>query len=364
MTQSKLTIRTMIARPVNVPMTSPLQTSSGLIATVPLVLIDIQTEEGITGSSYVFAYTPLALKAITQLISNLESVIKGDIAAPIAIEQKLQGRFRLLGPQGLTGMAMAGIDMALWDALAKAADMPLVRLLGGEIKPIPAYNSCGLGIIGAEKAAVEAQELVAPGFKAVKVRLGYPELETDLAVVQAVRKAVGDKVHIMVDFNQSLTVPEALRRSHALEQENLYWIEEPVVADNYAGHAQISHEIKTPIQLGENWWGAHDMAKSIAAGASDFVMPDVTKIGGVTGWLRAAALAEAAGLPMSCHLFPEISSHLLAITPTRHWLEYVDFANPILQEPTKIENGNAIIPDVPGTGISWNEETIKHYLFE
>ncbi len=353
-----------MARAVNVPMARPLQTSGGLIATVPLVLIDIQTEEGFVGSGYLFAYTPLALKPLCQLVMNLENIIKGDSASPVTIQQKLQGRFRLLGPQGLTGMAMAGIDMALWDALAKAANMTLVRLLGGEIKPIPAYNSCGLGIIGAEKAAIEARELVAPGFKAVKIRLGYPELETDLAVVRAVRKAVGDSIQLMVDFNQSLTLPEALRRSYALDQEGLYWIEEPISADNYDGHAQISREIKTPVQLGENWWGSHDMAKSIGAGASDFVMPDVMKIGGVTGWLRASALAEAAGLPMSCHLFPEISAHLLAITPTSHWLEYVGFANPILQEPIIIKEGSAIIPDVPGTGISWNEEAVIRYLID
>ena len=360
----QLTIRSIRARAVNVPMQRPLQTSGGLVGTSPLVLIDIQTEEGITGHSYVFCYTPLALKPITQLLLNLEELIKGDTLAPFTLEQKLQQRFRLLGPQGFIGIALAGIDMALWDALAKACELPLVRLLGGESRAIPSYNSCGLGIIGKERAATEAQELVAPGFQALKVRLGYPDLQTDVEVIHAIRNAVGNDVLLMVDYNQSLSVPEAIRRIHALDDEDLAWIEEPVLADDYVGHAHISRAAKTPIQLGENWWGPHDMSKALQVQACDLVMPDVMKIGGVTGWLRAAALAEAAGLPMSCHLFPEISAHLLAITPTCHWLEYVDFANPILREPLKIEQGYTTPPNASGIGLVWDEDAIRHFLIE
>ena len=364
MTQHKLTVRSLQARAVNVPMQRPLQTSGGLVGTAPLVLIDIRTEEGVTGSSYVFCYTPLALKPITQLLTNLEEVIKGDFLAPFAIEQKLQRRFRLVGPQGFTGMVLAGIDMAVWDALAKASEMPLVRLLGGESRPIPAYNSCGLGIIGSERAGAESQELVEPGFDAIKVRLGYPDLETDVAVVRAVRRSIGEGVLLMADYNQSLTVPEAIRRIHALDEERLLWVEEPTLADDYAGHARIRREAKTAIQIGENWWGPHDMSKALAAGASDFVMPDVMKIGGVTGWLRAAALAEPAGVPMSSHLFPEISAHLLAVTPTCHWLEYVDWANPILSEPLRVDGGRALVSSAPGIGIMWEEKAIRHFLVQ
>ncbi len=360
----KLTIRGLRVRAVNVPMARPLQTSGGAVGTVPLVLIDLETDEGISGCAYVFCYTPIALKPVSQLSANMETLIKGDLVAPMAIEQKLQRQFRLLGPQGLTGMAMAGIDMAVWDALAKACTTPLVRLLGGEPRPIPAYNSCGLGMIGSQRATLEAKELVAPGFNAIKVRLGYPDVTTDIEVIRSVRRAVGEDIHLMVDYNQSLSVPEAIKRTQALDSESLYWIEEPTVADDVVGHAQISRETKTPIQIGENWWGPHDMAKSIAAGASDFVMPDVMKIGGVTGWMRAAALAEAAGLPVSSHLFPEISAHLLAVTPTSHWLEYVDWANPILKEPLRIQNGHAIISDAPGNGIRWDEAGVKRCLVE
>jgi mandelate racemase len=359
---ARLTIRALRARPVNVPLRRPLQTGGGLVETAPLVLIDLHTEEGLTGHSYVFCYTPLALLPAAQLIANFEALVKGDAVAPLAIEQKLRRRLRLLGPQGLTGVALAGIDMAAWDALAKAHGAPLVRLLGGEPRPIPAYNSCGLGLIGADKAGAEARELIDPGFKALKVRLGYPELEADLAAVRAVRQAAGAGASVMADYNQSLSVAEAVRRGAALDGEGLDWIEEPTLADDDAGHAQISRELRTPVQIGENWWGPREMGRSLAAGASDFVMPDVMKIGGVTGWLRAAALAEAAGLPLSSHLFPEVSAHLLAVTPTAHWLEYVDFADPILREPLRVANGHALIAEAPGIGISWDEEAVAQHL--
>ena len=361
---TELTIRALRARPVDVPMRRPLKTSGGEVGTAAMVLIDLLTEEGITGSSYVFCPTPLVLEPVAKLLSNLAPLIEGDPLAPVTIERKLQRTFRLLGPQGLTAMSTAGIDMAAWDALAKACEMPLVRLLGGEPREVPAYNSCGLGMIGPERAAEEAQELVAPGFGAIKVRLGYPELETDVEVVRAVRGSVGEDVVLMADYNQSLSVAEASRRAAALEDEELYWIEEPIRADDYSGHAQVRREAKTPIQMGENWWGPHDAAKSIEAGASDYAMPDAMKIGGVTGWLRAASLAEAAGLPLSSHLFPEISAHLLAVAPTGHWLEYVDWANPILEEPLRVEDGHASLRSVPGIGLSWDEGAIRRYSLQ
>ncbi|HEX9178889.1 MAG TPA: enolase C-terminal domain-like protein [Burkholderiales bacterium] len=361
-TPSRLTVRDLRVRAVNVPMRLPLQTSGGTVGIAPLALIDLHTAEGVTGCAYLFCYTPLVLKPVAQLLENLAPLIRGDPVAPLELERKLQGRFRLLGEKGLTGMAMAGIDMAAWDALARAAGMPLARLLGGEPRRIPAYNSCGLGIIGVERAAAEARELAAPGFRAIKVRLGYPDVKTDVAVVRAVKRAIGDGVELMSDYNQSLSVPEAIRRARALEGEGLYWIEEPARADDFTGHAEIRNKAGTPIQIGENWWGSREMAKSVEAGASDLGMPDAMKIGGVSGWLRAAGIAEAAGMPLSSHLFPEISAHLLAVSPTCHWLEYVDWASPVLQNPLRIEGGEAVIPDGPGTGISWDEAAVQRFL--
>lgn len=361
-TPTRLTLRSLSARAVNVPMRLPLQTSSGSVRTAPLALIDLLTEEGITGRTYLFCYTPLVLKPVCELIGNLEPVLRGTSAAPLELSRALQARFRLLGAKGLVGMALAGIDMAAWDALAKAERRPLARALGAELMPIPAYNSCGLGLVGPDAAPAEAEALVSSGFKAIKVRLGYPDVATDIAVVRAVRSAIGDGIRLMSDYNQSLTVPEAEHRVQALADEGLTWIEEPCLAHDYPGHARVRARSRCPIQIGENWWGPGEMAASLAAGASDLGMPDAMKIGGVTGWMQAAALAESAGMPISTHLFPEVSVHLMAATPTRHWLEFVDWASPILETPMAITNGMAHAPDAAGTGIEWNEAGIGRFL--
>ena len=362
MTHNNLTVQSLHARAVEVPMPRPLLTGSGQVSIAPLVLLDLETEQGITGCSYIFGYTPLTLKALVGFLNEVEALIKGQPVSPLAMAENLSQRFRLLGIQGLVGMALAGIDIAAWDILAKAAELPLVRLLGGQEQPISAYNSCGLGISKSEHLSAEAAELVEPGFRAVKVRLGYPDIAADVAAVRAVRRAVGDDILIMSDYNQSLSVPEAQQRARQLDAEGLYWIEEPTRAEDYAGHAQIRSTARTPIQIGENCWGPNDMAKALAAEACDFFMPDVIKIGGVTGWLRAIALAEPIGMPISSHLYPEVSAQLLALTPTRHWLEYMDWANVILQEPLTIKDGRAVISEAPGNGLAWNEEAVARYL--
>ena len=354
-----LTIRGLNIRAVRVPLSRPHPTAGGTVSEAPLVLVDLVTDDGITGSAYVFCYTPLALAPVARLVANLEEVIAGMPLAPLTIERALQARFRLLGSQGLTGIAMAAVDMAAWDALARTVGLPLVRLLGGEARPIPVYNSLGMG--GVDLAARETEESAAAGFHGVKYKIGYPDVQTDLAVVRAARKAGNDLI-VMVDYNQSLDVPEAVRRGRLLDGEGIGWIEEPTTADDFTGHAQIAREVATPIQIGENWWGTHDMAKSLAAAASDYVMVDLMKIGGISGWLRAAALAEPGGVRLSSHLFPEVSVHLMAVTPTAHWLEWLDLASPILQEPLRIENGCATPTDAPGSGIAWNEEAVVRYL--
>jgi mandelate racemase len=145
------------------------------------------------------------------------------------------------------------------------------------------------------------------------------------------------------------------------DEGGVYWIEEPVRADDFSGSHQVRLKVNTPIQIGENFMGPEQMAQALAAGACDYVMPDAQRIGGVTGWLRAAALAQGAGVEMSSHLFPEASCHLLAATPTCHWLEYVDWADPILKNPVELKGGNVVIPERPGLGMEWNEKAVKRY---
>jgi mandelate racemase len=358
----KLRIKSVRVRAVAAPMKRPLATSTGAVSVAPLLLIDLHTDAGIVGRSYLFAIGRTNLKPIAALVEGMAEMLKGDAVAPFDIEAKLRKRHTLLGVHNIVLFAMSGIDMAAWDALGQAMKQPLVRLLGGAPRPVLAYNSKGLGIMPLKPLVKEAGELVAEGFSAVKLRLGRPEAKDDLEAVRAVKKLVGPAIALMVDFNQGLTVAEALKRGRMIDEEGgVLWIEEPVRADDFAGNARIARELATPIQIGENFMGPEQMAQALAAGACDFAMPDAQRIGGVTGWMRAAALAQGAGMEMSSHLFPEVSCHLLAVTPTCHWLEYVDWADPILQEPLRLKDGHALIPDRPGIGMTWDERAVKRY---
>ena len=357
---SLLTIKGLRVRPVDVPLTPPLQTAAGPFRSAPLVLLDLLTEEGVTGRAYLFAYTPAALGPAAMMAANLEPLVRGQPLAPTALGQAA-ARFKLLGTQGLVGMALGLLDMAAWDAHARALGLPLVRLLGGSGKErTPRYASLR-GWTAAELAE-EAGQAAAMGFRAVKLKFGHPTLEAELDVLRAVRGAVGDGVQVFVDPNQAFTVPEAIRRVPAYDDAGVAWLEEPVRAEDLAGHAAIAAAARLPVQRGENDWNPHDVARSLAAGASDLLMPDVNKVGGVSGWMRAAALAEAVGVPVSSHLFVEFSSHLLAATPARHWLEWLDIARPILAEGSpEIEGGCGIPLASPGAGLVWDEAAVARY---
>jgi len=360
----RLTIRDVKTYAVEVPLTYPLGTSVATITKAPLLLVDLRTEEGTTGRSYVFCYRPSGPWAIDRVLQDAVSLVKGELVAPLDIAAKLARRFTLFGVTGVVRMALSTLDAALWDALAVAAGVPLAILLGARPKPIPAYNSSGLGLMQPEAAADEAERLLAGGFRSVKLRLGHPTLEQDLAVTRAVRKRLPDEIGLPVDYNQALTVAEAVRRGRALESEGIAWLEEPIRHDDYAGNAAIARELAVPVQIGENFNGAEAMAEALSAGACDYVMPDASRIGGVSGWIQAAGMAAAHRIEMSSHLFPEISAHLLAATPTCHYLEYVDWADAILEEPLQIRDGFAHIPDCPGTGLIWKPEAVKALSLE
>jgi mandelate racemase len=349
-------------RAVAAPMKRPLVTSIATVGVAPLLLLDLETDAGIVGRSYLFALAKHNLAPLAKLVEAMGEMVKGDEVAPFDLERKLRARHALLGVHNMVLFAMSGIDMAAWDALGQALEQPLVRLLGARPRPIPAYNSKGLGILPENELAKEAGELVDEGFRAIKLRLGRARAADDLNALKAVKKQIGPDITLMVDFNQALSVAEAIARGRMIDDEGgVTWIEEPVRADDFAGAARVRSEVKTPIQIGENFMGPEQMAQALAASACDYVMPDAERIGGVTGWMRAAALAQGAGMEMSSHLFPEVSCHLLAATPTCHWLEYVDWADPVLEQSVQLKDGHVLVPESPGIGIRWNERAVERY---
>ena len=361
---AKLTFRSLEARAVSVPLRRPVVSKVGHFNEWPLILIDLYTNEGIVGRSYLEPYLRNAARSIIPILENLGASWTGKALAPLHQFEMNRRSLNLLGYEGIAMIAVAGLDMAIWDALAKAAGLPLAVLLGGTLEPVPAYNSNGLWLIDVPRLAQEASELAAEGaFKGLKLRLGRDRLADDLAAINEVRNGAGADIKLMVDFNQGQSFGDALMRCHALDDQGLYWFEEPVTYDNLSGCAQLTRELKTPVQLGENFYGPRALHDAIRMQACDYVMPDLMRIGGVSGWLRAAPIAAAAGMQVSTHLYPEVAAHLLRVTETAHWLEWQDWADPILKAPFPVKDGCVHIPDLPGAGIEWDEGAVQRDLY-
>jgi len=359
MSKATPTIRGVKARAVVAPISRPVKNAFGSIEAAPLVLIDVATDQGVTGRSYIFAYTAMALKPLVHLIDEIGKELVGRAIAPLDLMSAMDARFRLLGWQGLVGMAVSGLDMAFWDGLGKIAGKPLVELLGGSVRPIKAYDS--YGAVDPKADERDLRRSLELGFRGIKIKGGLGDAATDERIVKGVRALLGPDIALMIDFNQSLDPAEALRRIARLAPYDLAWVEEPVPQESLLGHAEVRKSSTIPIQAGENWWFPRGFAEAIAVGASDLIMPDLMKIGGVTGWLRIAGQAEAASIPMSSHLFAEASAHMLGVTPTAHWLEVLDLAASILADPIKINDGT-LTARGPGLGLEWNETAVSKYL--
>ena len=356
---ASLTFKSIAARPVVLKLKRPVVARIATITDWPLILIDLYTEEGIVGRSYLEPYIAKSMRYLVPAIHDLGAQLKGHRVSPVELYGLARKSLHFVGYQGLSMIAVSGLDMAAWDALAKAAGMPLCVLLGGSVGAVKAYNSNGLWLGEPAATAAEAAELRDEGgFTGLKLRLGREQVADDLATIAAVRHAVGDDIELMVDFNQGLHRGEALQRCHMIDDLGLAWIEEPIVYDDLEGYARLAAELKTPIQIGENFYGPRDLYRALESKACDYVMPDFMRIGGVTGWLRAAAIAGTAGIPMSTHLYPEVAAQVMRVTETAHWLEWQDWADPILQKPYEIRDSMLHIPNVPGIGLEWDEAAV------
>ena len=360
---ASLTFKSIRARPVVLKLKRPVVARIATIADWPMILIDVFTEEGVVGRAYLEPYTIKTMRYLVPALHDFGAMLKGRRVAPFELYDIARKSLHFVGYEGQSMIAVAGLDMAAWDALARAANLPLCVLLGGSVGPVKAYNSNGLWLQPPQALGDEAIALRDEGgFAGLKIRLGRDRAQDDLAAIAAVRSAVGDDMALMADYNQGLDFAEALQRCHMVDDLGLAWIEEPIVYDNLDGYAQLTAQLTTPIQIGENFYGVRDLHMALQMKACDFVMPDFMRIGGVTGWMRAAAIAGAAGIPMSTHLYPEVAAHVMRVTETAHWLEWQDWANPILKTPYRLENGMLHIPDAPGLGLEWDEDAVRRHL--
>jgi mandelate racemase len=352
-----------------VPVRRVLNTRVGRFTRGPFLLIDLELKGGGAGRALCFTFIPLGLKVVPILLEELVASIKGrkiTCADAPAVHDACRKKLTHLGHEGAAQMALSMLDMALHDALAREAGLPLWKLLGGTDDPLPTYHSCGLGIAEPADVAREAREMLLEhgGFTHMKLRMGRDHAADEVAAYKAVRSAVGPDVLISCDFNQALPVAAALETCRTIDGLGLAWIEEPVAYDDYDTQTRLATKLSTPIQIGENWWSWRVGKAAIEMGACDYVMPDLLRIGGVTGWMRLARVAEARAVPLSSHLSPDYSAHVLAATPTKHWLEFMDWGQDLLRDPVVPVKGFTTPPNTPGTGVEWNEKTVEACLVD
>ncbi|WP_137700896.1 enolase C-terminal domain-like protein [Marimonas lutisalis] len=331
---------------------TPLQTSSGSLEVAPLITIQVLTDCGIVGESYLFSPNQTLLPALSEAIKAVFQVVQNDPCLPETITDKVLQHFTLFGGTGIVTMAMAAIDMAVWDVVGKAVGKPLYRVLGGASPEVTTYESSGLGIGDPNTIRQQAESFLEDGNTIMKLRLGYDALTDDMQVLEMLTSAFGSSVQFLVDYNQGLTPREAATRCKEIDTFGLLWIEEPVRADLLEETAYLKAELQTPVQIGENLWSLAEVERALRLSASTYLMPDVGKIGGVTQWLRAATLADQYGVKISSHLYPEISGHLLAAIPNAHFVEYADWTANQFSGHTRPSDNRLKVSDQPGFGLS------------
>jgi L-alanine-DL-glutamate epimerase-like enolase superfamily enzyme len=352
-------------RLVDLPLARPLVARVGQYRTMPHVLVDLETDQGLVGQSYCLAFNPAWAKAIDALLHGLAGQVRGlDPRETLPLYRRMLQVSTMAGRRGLAIFAISAIDTAAWDLAAKAVGLPLWRLLGGSSAPVATYASEGLWLTDdLDRLAEEAREILSQGFRAIKMRLGRADEAADLRAARVVREAIGPETVLLADANQGWDANYALRVGRKLEAEgiDLTWFEEPIPHDDLAGQARLAAELATPLATGENAYLPFGFRELIEARAADVLMPDLERIGGVTGWLQTAALAEAWRLPLASHLFPEVSCHLLAASPTGYYLEHMPWTQPLLAEKLSLVDGRVPLPDRPGLGLVWDEDAIARW---
>ncbi|MDU0315049.1 mandelate racemase/muconate lactonizing enzyme family protein [Phycicoccus sp. M110.8] len=324
---------------------------------VVLLFAEIATEQGHSGTGFSYskrAGGPAQFAHAKEVADGLLGEDPNDIAK---VYDKLLWAGASIGRSGVATQALAAIDIALWDLKARRADLPLSKLIGSHRDSVRTYNTSG-GFLHAsiEEVKERASQSVAAGIGGIKIKVGQPDTRRDLQRLTAVREHLGDGVPLMVDANQQWDRATALRFGRAVEDLGLVWIEEPLDAYDAEGHAQLAAALDTPIATGEMLSSVAEHVRLIEARAADIIQPDAPRVGGITPFLRLAALADHAGLQLAPHFAMEIHLHLAACYPREPWVEHFEWLDPLFNERLETRDGRMVVPDRPGLGFTLSEQ--------
>lgn len=324
---------------------------------VHFLFAEITTADGFGGVGFSYskrAGGPAQFAHAKQVADNLLGEDPNDIGR---LYVKLLWAGASVGRSGVAVQALAAIDVALWDLKAKRAGLPLAKLIGAHRDSVRTYNTSG-GFLNAplEQVLENATAAREAGIGGIKIKVGHPDHRVDMTRLDAMRTHLGDDFPLMVDANQQWDRPTALRMCRAMEPYNLTWIEEPLDAYDYVGHADLARAIDTQIATGEMLASVAEHVKLIEQGSCDVIQPDAPRVGGITEFLKLTTLAAQAGLTLAPHFAMEIHCHLAATYPTEPWVEHFDWLDPLFNERMAIADGRMIVSDRPGLGITLSDQ--------
>ncbi|HWU18102.1 MAG TPA: mandelate racemase/muconate lactonizing enzyme family protein [Devosia sp.] len=353
-------VTNLITLPARRQLERPIGNATAQISTMSYLAIRLETDEGLVGENLIFTIRPEQLKLLDAMVHVLrDAVIDRDPTDTAGFWADSWRRINFIGFAGVSIMGISALDGALWDLRGKAAGLSVSQLVGRARNRVPSYASGGLWLTQSiDEIARQAADFVAEGFGGVKLRLAG-KAAIDLPRIRAVREAIGPDVALMVDVNQGLDAKAAIALGRQMEAFDIAWFEEPVAAHELEQSALVARALDMPIASGENEYTIHGFRRMAETGAADIWMPDLQRVGGPSEFLRVGALAAAHGLPVSSHLFPEMSLHMMAALPNATLLEHVDWFTPFYAEPLELVGGEALVPDRPGWGFGLDLERLR-----
>lgn len=325
------------------------------------ILVRLTDADGAIGTGYAYTIGTGGSSVVALLNDHLLPCVIGRDADMIeAIWRDLLFHTHATSVGVITSLALAAIDTGLWDLRARRQSLPLYKLAGGAKSRVPVYTTEGGWLHLNEDALIEdALRAKDEGFFGVKMKIGKPLVSEDVARVCALRDAVGGAFEVMVDCNQAFTAGDAIRRADALKEFNLAWIEEPLPADDLAGHRRLAAMTSIPVAVGESLYSAGQFKDYLQADACSIVQVDCARIGGITPWLKVAHMADAYNIPVAPHFLMELHVSLACAVPNGHWVEYIPQLDEITHSRLVIADGYAIAPETAGLGIEWDWVAIK-----
>lgn len=347
---------------VSIPLPKPVVTPVHHITTIDNVLVTVRTDEGVDGIAYLWTFGAERARVLDAMVRDLARLVIGDDPrATATLWAKLWRENNFLGRVGVAMLAHSALDIACWDVKGKALGAPVWQLLGGTRKPLPVYAG-GLFLSDSIEAIVdEARGYVTAGFRAMKMRTGSPTVAEDIARVEAVRDAIGPGIALMIDVVQGWTVERAIRLGRELVRFDLTWIEDPVGFDDHAGMAAVAAAIDIPLCAGENDYSKLGFARLMDGGCIDIAMPDLQRVGGITEWMKVAAMAEARAMRVTPHVFHEISVHLMSALSNGFWLEYMPWWEVLFAQPPALVDGHLQASEHPGLGLAFNWDALERH---